>query len=379
LVKTTLAPEGFTVFGKLQRILGQRVKMSKGERPLDWGAGEALAFGTLLEAGHPVRLSGQDCGRGTFSHRHSVLHDNETAATHVPLQHLSADQATFEVLDSPLSEAAVLGFEYGYSLDRPNGLVIWEAQFGDFANGAQVIIDQFITSAEDKWDLLSGLVMLLPHGFEGQGPEHSSARLERFLQMCAEDNIQVVNLTTPAQIFHCLRRQVVRPWRKPLVVMSPKSLLRHPKAISSLEDLAEGEFQRVIPDGTATGKIRRVLLCSGRVYYDLIAYRDERKTNDVDIVRVEQLYPFPEQQLEDALAPVLTGERGTDACEVIWVQEEPLNMGAWYFLRARFGETIFRKLPLRCIARDESASPATGSPSSHKREQQLLVARAFWG
>lgn len=375
LVKSTEYPEDFQILKKLERILEQRREMAAGERPLDWAAGEILAYATLLSEGSPVRISGQDCGRGTFSHRHAVLHDVTNEREHRPLDTLVQDGATFEVYDSPLTEQAVLGFEYGYSLDRPQSLTIWEAQFGDFCNGAQVIIDQFLTSAEDKWELLSALVMLLPHGFEGQGPEHSSARLERFLQLCAEDNIQVVNLTTPGQIFHCLRRQVVRKWRKPLIVMSPKSLLRHPKAVSQLKWLSEGHFQRVIGDrwqGEREG-VKRVLLCSGRLYYDLADYRDEHQRGDVAILRIEQLYPFPHDELRELVEPLIS-EGGT---QVVWVQEEPVNMGAWYYLRAVFGETFWGKAPFGHVARDASASPATGSPTSHKREQEFLVQRAF--
>ncbi|MGE0710250.1 MAG: 2-oxoglutarate dehydrogenase E1 component [Planctomycetota bacterium] len=381
LERTTEVPHGFKVLSKLERILEQRRQMASGERPLDWAAGELLAYATLLADGHPVRISGQDCGRGTFSHRHAVFHDTETEASYSSLRELGEAQGTFEVYDSPLTEQAVLGFEYGYSLDRPDALVVWEAQFGDFCNGAQVIIDQFITSAEDKWDLLSGLVLLLPHGFEGQGPEHSSARLERFLQLCAEDNVQVVNVTTPAQIFHALRRQVVRPWRKPLIVMSPKSLLRLPQAVSSLDDLVSGTFQRVIPDQLTERKqkVKRVLCCSGRVYYDLLAYREEHDHDDVAIVRVEQLYPFPHAELRAAVEPFIPGwgDHPGEGVQVVWTQEEPVNMGAWTYLRAIFGETFWGKAPFGHVARDASASPATGSPTSHKREQAYLVQRAF--
>ena len=382
LEHSTRYPEGFEILPKLQRILEQRVEMARGERPLDWAAGETLAYATLLAEGSSVRISGQDCGRGTFSHRHAVLHDSTDEAIHVALADIAEGGATFEVYDSPLTEQAVLGFEYGYSLDRPDTLTIWEAQFGDFCNGAQVIIDQFLSSGEDKWDLLSGLVMLLPHGFEGQGPEHSSARLERFLQMCAEDNMQVVNLTTPAQIYHCLRRQVVRRWRKPLIVMSPKSLLRLPAASSALEDLAQGGFQRVIPDQldrTGLGKpVKRILLCSGRIYYDLASHREEHDRSDVVIVRLEQLYPISHDELRGVLEPFLPGgEHAAESVQVIWVQEEPVNMGAWYYLRAVFGETFWGRAPFGHVARDASASPATGSPTSHKREQAFLIQRAF--
>jgi 2-oxoglutarate dehydrogenase E1 component len=319
-------------------------------------------------------LSGQDSRRGTFSHRHSVLYDTQTGATYTPLDHLTdgSPQGRFQVWDSPLSETGVLGFEYGYSLDTPEGLVIWEAQFGDFANGGQVITDQFIASAEDKWLRLSGLVLLLPHGYEGQGPEHSSARIERWLQMAAEDNIQVCNPTTPAQFFHLLRRQVRRPWRKPLVVMTPKSLLRNPLATSKLEELVSGEFQRVIGDDqTADPKdVKRVLLTSGKVFYDLKKARDERKRTDVAVVRLEQYYP-----LSTTLNDVLNAyPAGTD---LVWVQEEPANMGAWYFLKARLADHLKGRFPLRVVSRAESASPATGSKASHELEQQMLVDEAF--
>jgi 2-oxoglutarate dehydrogenase E1 component len=372
---TTRLPEGFEAHPKLQSaLLDARLKMADGEELLDWSAGEALAFASLLTEGHPVRLSGQDSERGTFSHRHAVLHDPNDGRTFLPLSHLSENQARFQVWDSPLSEIGPMGFEFGYSLDFPSCLVLWEAQFGDFSNAAQVIIDQFLSSSEDKWNRLSGLGLLLPHGFEGQGPEHSSARLERFLTLCAEDNLQVVNLTTPAQIFHCLRRQVLRPLRKPLVVMSPKSLLRHPKAKSSLEDLSERGFQRVIPDAEVPdgGKVRRVLLCSGKVYYDLAGAREEREIDDVAIVRLEQYYPLSLDQLQKALEPY------PDGTPVYWVQEEPENMGAWTFLRMRLGASLFDRWPLEGgIYRKASASPATGSAAAHKKEQEELIERAL--
>jgi 2-oxoglutarate dehydrogenase E1 component len=320
-----------------------------------------------------VRFSGQDSGRGTFSHRHTVFHDVETGETYTPLAHLTPDQARFQILDSPLSEIAVLGFDYGYSLDTPEGLTVWEAQFGDFCNVAQVIIDQFITSGEDKWRRLSGLVMLLPHAFEGQGPEHSSARLERFLDLAAEDNIQVVNLTTPAQLFHCLRRQVVRPWRKPLVVMSPKSLLRHNAVVSSLDELAEGAFRRVLPDaGDADpGSVAKVILTSGKVYYDLEAARRERERHDVAILRLEQYYPID--------AAVLLGALGAYPHDtpLVWVQEEPVNMGAWGFMRLHVEPLLDGRWPLSCVTRPVSASPATGSAAAHKQEQALLIDEAL--
>lgn len=369
----TTVPNGFKLHSKLKRFHANRLEMAHGERALDWGAGESLAFASLLAEGHPIRLSGQDSGRGTFSHRHSVWHDGQTGEVHIPLNHVAEDQAHFEVIDSPLSETGVLGFDYGYSLDSPDALVIWEAQFGDFANGAQVIIDQFITSGEDKWGRMSGLVMLLPHGFEGQGPEHSSARLERFLTLAADDNIAVMNLTTPAQLFHGLRRHVRRSIRKPLVVMTPKSLLRHPRAVSPIAELAEGRFRKVIADdgGPAPETTRRVLLCSGKVYYDLLAYREEHGIDDIGIVRLEQFYPIPDAELEAVL-----NTYGEDV-EVWWVQEEPVNMGAWAFLRLRLGHRIFGRNRLRGVSRPESSSPATGSAASHKMEQQRLLEMAF--
>ena len=365
-------PAGFTVHPKLGKLYEGRLVAARGEKPLDWGAAEALAFASLLAEGRDIRLSGQDSGRGTFSHRHCVLHDYLSGARHVPLQHLGVTQGQFKVYDSPLSEAAVLGFDYGYSLDAPDALVMWEAQFGDFANGAQVLIDQFIVSCEDKWNKLSGIVLVLPHGFEGQGPEHSSARLERFLQLAAEDNIQVVNLTTPANLFHCLRRQVVRRVRKPLVMMSPKSLLRHPQATSSVAELASGRFQRVIGDGVVNPtRCSRVLLCSGKLYYELVEARQARGATDVAIVRIEQLYPISDVELQHALLPYPA------ETQVLWVQEEPLNMGAWQTLRHHLGDRLFGRFAWRAVARPESASPATGSNAAHKIEQALLMDQAF--
>jgi 2-oxoglutarate dehydrogenase E1 component len=368
-------PEGFTPHPKITRLLEQRRAMARGEAPLDWATAEQLAFATLATEGVRVRLSGQDSERGTFSQRHSVLHDYETGATYEPLKHLAAGQAAVEVFNSPLSEAGVLGFEYGYSLDCPEGLVLWEAQFGDFCNVAQPIIDQFIASAEEKWSYLSGLVLLLPHGFEGMGSEHSSARLERFLQLACCDNIQVVNLTTPAQYFHALRRQALRKWRKPLVVMAPKSLLRHPCAVSTLADLELGSFRRVLYDAQQTdaAAIRRVLLCSGKLFYELDEARTERQRGDVAILRLEQLYPLPEGLLAEAL------ERYADGTPVWWVQEEPENMGAWHYLKLKFADKLFGGLPLHGICRAAASSPATGSLSVHRREQQELINRAFDG
>jgi len=375
LVALTQLPEGFHPHPKIERFLAQRHAMSLGEKPLDWSAAEALALASVATDGIRVRLSGQDCERGTFSQRHAVLHDIENGDCHMALGNLDEKQAKVEIYNSPLSEVAVLGFEYGYSLDQPNGLVMWEAQYGDFVNVAAVIIDQFIVSAEEKWRRLSGLVLLLPHGLEGSGPEHSSARLERFLTLAAEDNIQIAQPSTPAQYFHLLRRQALRRWRKPLVVMTPKSLLRHAAAVSTLEELAEGTYKRVLPDAgrDTSAEVRRVLLCSGKVYYELDARRRELGRNDVAIVRLEQYYPCPYQQLRAALA----GYR--DGTPVVWVQEEPENMGAWWFLRMQFGETMFSRLPFSGIFRRAGASPATGSASSHRLEQDELIASAFGG
>jgi len=373
LERLVTLPDGFQPHAKISKFLEGRRQMAAGAQALDWSAAEALALGTLATQGLRVRISGQDSQRGTFSHRHAVIHDAVTDETWCSLEHLSPDQAPVDIYNSPLSEAGVLGFEYGYSLDCPDGLVMWEAQFGDFINAAQVVIDQFIVSAEDKWNRLSGLVMLLPHGFEGQGPEHSSARLERFLLLAAKDNIQVVQPTTPAQIFHCLRRQMLRVWRKPLVVMTPKSLLRHPGCVSSLEDLATGEFQRLIPDasGVDPREIRRVLLCTGKIAYELEKRRQELGRRDVAIIRFEQLYPLPRTHLEAALAGYLAGT------PVVWVQDEPENMGAWRFLRIHLGDKLFERLPFSGVCRQSAASPATGSKKSHDLEQNELLSAAF--
>lgn len=373
LLAQTKMPVGFRPHPKIEKFLENRAKMSRGELPLDWSAAEALAFASICVEGYRVRLSGQDVGRGTFSHRHAVLHDYENGNVYIPLQNVPNQKNTFEIWNSPLSEVGVLGFEYGFSLDSPKGLILWEAQFGDFVNVAQVIVDQFIASAEDKWRRLSGLVLLLPHGYEGQGPEHSSARLERFVAMAAEDNIQVVYPTTPAQYFHLLRRQVNRPLRKPLIVMTPKSLLRHPEVTSGLDDMATGGFQRVIGDqgNLAPAKVARILLCSGKIYYDLKKRRSELAREDVAIVRLEQLYPLRQELVEKALAGYPEG------IPALWVQEEPKNMGAWNYIHSNFGEKLFQRFPFSGIYREASASPATGSSSSHKREQEELLAQAF--
>jgi len=364
-------PASFHPNPKIVRILEQRREMAEQTKPLDWGAGEALAFASLVASGVRVRFTGQDAGRGTFSHRHAVLHDYQNGERYIPLCHISPAQAPLEIYNSCLSEAGVLGFEYGYSLDWPDGLVIWEAQFGDFVNAAQVIIDQFISSAEDKWKRLSGITMLLPHGFEGQGPEHSSARLERFLTLGSEDNMQIVQPTTPAQLFHVLRRQVVRPWRKPLIVLTPKSLLRHPRVVSTLEECASGKFQRVLPDELVREHAERILLCSGKVYYDLIKHREDVSRNDVAIVRIEQLYPLADHVLAEALAGY------ADGTPAFWVQEEPENMGAWRTLWARFASPLLGRFPFSCVSRQSSASPATGSANCHRMEQKALLEQTF--
>ena len=368
----TTPPEGFTPHAKVEMVLKSRREMAAGDKPFDWGGAEIAAMGTLVADGVPLRFSGQDVRRGTFSHRHAVLYDAHDGRVWMGLQDLTARPDRVEIFNSPPSEVGVLGFEYGYSLDCPDGLVMWEAQFGDFVNVAQVIIDQFIASGEDKWKRLSGIVLLLPHGMEGQGPEHSSARLERFLAMAADDNIQIVNPTTPAQCFHMLRRQALRRWKKPLIVMTPKSLLRHKDAVSSLAELSHGEFHEVLPDVAKSPEdVTRILLCSGKVYYDLVAYRDEAKRDDVAIIRIEQLYPFPAKALAAALSRYAT------TAPLFWVQEEPRNMGAWGFLRMRFGERLLDQYPYRGICRPEAASPATGSATSHKIEQQNILKQAF--
>lgn len=369
-------PDGFVVQRQVAKIYEDRQKMQAGGLPINWGYAETMAYATLAFEGHPIRMTGQDIGRGTFSHRHAVLHNQKDATTYVPLQHLYGGQPRFDLYDSFLSEEAVLAFEYGYSTTTPNALVIWEAQFGDFANGAQVVIDQFITSGEHKWGRLCGLTMLLPHGYEGQGPEHSSARLERYLQLCAEHNIQVCVPTTPAQIYHLLRRQVIRPLRKPLVVLTPKSLLRHKLAISTLEDLADGSFQTVIPeiDTLDAAKVTRLILCSGKVYYDLLEKRRAEGREDIAIVRIEQLYPFPEDDLMEAIAPY------TNLTHAVWCQEEPMNQGAWYSSQHHLRRSIGNHktgLGLEYAGRDASAAPACGYASMHAEQQEKLLQDAF--
>ena len=371
-------PESFRAHRKVTTLLQQRHQRVSSGEPFDWGTAELLAYATVLASGTDIRISGEDVHRGTFSHRHAVLFDQETGAAHTPLNHVGTGQGRYESCNSPLSEQSVLGFDFGYSLDSPDKLVIWEAQFGDFLNVAQVIVDQFICSSEDKWMRLSGLVLYLPHGYEGQGPEHSSARLERFLQNCAEDNIQVCNLTTPAQLFHVLRRQVVRRYRKPLIILTPKSLLRAaygtegPKPVSTLADLTEGRFHRVIADDVVDPKtVRKVLLCSGKVYYDLAKRRLEKGISDVAIVRIEQLYPF-NGELIAALAPY------EDGTPIQWVQEEPWNNGAWFYIHATLPRLLGGRLPLLgVVSRDPSASPATGSKAAHVVEQARILDQAF--
>jgi 2-oxoglutarate dehydrogenase E1 component len=366
----THAPRGFRVHPKVAKVLEARAEMGRGERPLDWGMGEALALGALAWEGTRIRLVGQDARRGTFSHRHAVLYDAERGTPYTALSHLRSGQGPVEVRDTLLSEAAALGYEYGYSLELPEALTLWEAQFGDFVNAAQVIIDQFLSSGEAKWNRLSGLVLLLPHGMEGQGPEHSSARLERFLELSADDNWRVVNLTTPAQYFHALRRQIVSPWRKPLVVMSPKSLLRLPAATSPLEALVSGRFQPVIDDDAADpARTTRVVLCSGKLYYDLAAGREAAGARHVAIVRLEQLYPLAVDELLAALGRFRAGP------ELVWAQEEPANLGAWEALEARLAPRL--PGPLRLVSRPPSASPAVGSATRHKLEQAQLVREAL--
>jgi 2-oxoglutarate dehydrogenase E1 component len=364
----TTWPDGFHIHRKIEALLKQRAEMGEGKRPCDYGMAEALAFASLVRQGTPVRLSGQDSRRGTFAHRHSVLIDVENGAEHTPLAHVAPDQARFEVYDSMLSEAAVLGFEYGFSRDYPEALVLWEAQFGDFANGAQVIIDQFIAAAEDKWNLLSGLVMLLPHGYEGQGPEHSSARLERYLQLAAEDNIQICQPTTAAQYFHLLRRQALRPWRKPLVVLTPKSMLRHRDSSSPIESFSRDGFLNVVPDPEIEDA-RRVLLCTGKIAHELRHERERRQDRTTAVVTLDQLYPLPKDEILAELA------RHPHCSDLVWVQEEPANMGALFYVHSRLERLAGRRI--RSVRRSASGSPATGSAKAHLMEQQTLLTLAF--
>ena len=374
----TSVPRDFEIHKKLQRVLDNRKKALKDGTNIDWSTAEQLAFGTLLLEGNPVRLSGQDCGRGTFSQRHAVFIDQNTEERYIPLSNINENQGSFEVIDSPLSEAGVLGFEYGFSQAEPNALVMWEAQFGDFANGAQVIVDQFISSGEAKWLRMSGLVMLLPHGYEGQGPEHSSARLERYLRLCAEDNLQVVNCSTPANYFHVLRRQLCRDFRKPLIIMTPKSLLRNKLCVSNLDDmLEEKSFHRVMDDKNKSindKDVKRLVICSGKVFYDLFEAREKNKLFNIKILRLEQIYPFPIKSLQEFISK-------SPQAEIIWCQEEPENMGSWSFIDRRLEKVLIDcnckyKRPVY-VGRPEAASPATGTMSRHLKEQKKLVNQAL--
>lgn len=368
----TQVPEGFTLNRKIEKLFATRKAMGTGKAPIDWAMGELLAMGSLATEGTHVRMTGQDSQRGTFSHRHAVVHDQNTNEPYMSLQHLSSNQADVDIHNSPLCESGVLGFEYGYSIAYPDGLVMWEAQFGDFSNVAQPIFDQFISSAEDKWRSLCGIAILLPHGFEGMGPEHSSARLERFLSLAAQDNFQVCAPTTPAQMFHLLRRQVHRPWRKPLIIITPKSLLRLPACVSSLKDLAQGRFRRILPDTTAVPKkVERILMCSGKIYYELIAARERDSREDIAIIRIEQLYPLQPEDMKKHL------ENYTTDTPILWVQEEPENMGAWRRMKGKFGERILGRFPFTVAARPASASPASGSLNSHRIEQEMIIQLAF--
>ena len=371
----TSIPDGISVQRQVAKIYDDRRKMAGGALPLNWGMSELLAYGTLIQQGFPIRFTGQDSRRGTFSHRHAVVFDQKSDDAYLPLANLYEDQPRFDIYDSILSEEAVLAFEYGYATTSPKGLIIWEAQFGDFVNGAQVVIDQFIASGEHKWARLSGLVMMLPHGFEGQGPEHSSARLERFLQLCAENNMQVCIPTTPSQIFHLLRRQAIRPMRRPLVIMSPKWILRHKLATSSLEELADGRFDCVIDDSSVVvKKVKKVILCSGKVFYHLLEERDSKNISNVAIIRIEQLYPFPDKEIDE----ILTKYKGIK--EIVWCQEEPRNQGAWYnsqhFLRAA-AVRLSEDLSLEYVGRPSSAAPASGYMSVHLEEQKKFIEEAL--
>jgi len=371
--RITQYPQGFTLHPRVAQVVVNRAKMLAGEQPLDWGCAETLAYASLLDEGFAVRLSGQDSGRGTFFHRHAVFHDQNSGNSYVPLQHIKEGQPRFDVINSVLSEEAVLGFEYGYSSTSPDRLVIWEGQFGDFVNGAQVVIDQFISSGEAKWGRLCGLTLFLPHGYEGQGPEHSSARLERFLQLCAENNMQVCVPSTPAQMFHMLRRQMLRSLRKPLIVMTPKSLLRHELSVSSLADLSTGRYWNIIDeiDDLKPAEVRRAVFCSGKVYFDLLRARRSESLRNVALVRIEQLYPFPVEEYQKVLA------RYPNLVDVVWCQEEPQNQGAWYQIRHRLQELAGDRRPVYYAGRAPASAPATGLTKIHEAEQQQLVQTAL--
>ncbi len=366
-------PEGFQLQPRVEKIVADRIKMTAGALPIDWGYAELMAYGTLLKDGFSVRLSGQDSGRGTFFHRHAVYHNQLDGSSYTPIRELGNDNSNFRVFDSLLSEMAVLGFEYGFSTTEPKTLVLWEAQFGDFANGAQVVIDQFISAGEHKWGRASGLVMLLPHGYEGQGAEHSSARLERYLQLCAEHNMQVCVPSTPAQMFHLLRRQMVRNCRKPLIIMTPKSLLRHKLCVSTLEDLTLGAYNWVLPeiDEMDAAKVKRVVICSGKIYYELLEARRVNRIHDIAILRIEQIYPFPGEQLDALL------DQYVNTNELIWCQEEPKNQGAWDFSKLRIPAFINKRWELGYAGREPSSAPAVGSAKLHAKEQQGIIDKAL--
>jgi 2-oxoglutarate dehydrogenase E1 component len=375
--KITTLPSSVTPHQLVKNVYDNRAAMGRGDIPVDWGMGEHMAFASLVASGYPVRLSGEDCGRGTFTHRHAVIHDQNREkwdiGTYVPLQNVAENQAPFVVIDSILSEEAVLGFEYGYASNDPNTLVIWEAQFGDFANGAQVVIDQFIASGEVKWGRVNGLTLMLPHGYEGQGPEHSSARLERFMQLAADTNMQIVQPTTASQIFHVLRRQMIRNLRKPLIIFTPKSLLRNKDATSPLSEFTKGGFQTVIPENKALkgDKVKRVLICSGKVYYDLVKKREELGADDTAILRAEQLYPFPHKAFATEL------KKYPNATELVWTQDEPQNQGAWFFVQHYIHENMTEGQRLGYSGRAASASPAVGYSHLHQEQQKALVDGAF--
>ncbi|MBA3956970.1 MAG: 2-oxoglutarate dehydrogenase E1 component [Parachlamydiaceae bacterium] len=372
--RISTVPEGFTIHPKLNNLVQERLSMiQEGNKPIDWGMAELLAYGSILWDGKDVRLSGQDCRRGTFSHRHAVWVDQAKEQTYIPLSNLKEGQGRFDVINSPLSEYAVLGFEYGYSVANPRALVIWEAQFGDFCNTAQVVLDQYIATSEQKWGQKFSLVLLLPHGYEGQGPEHSSGRMERFLILAGEDNMRIVNPTTPAQFFHLLRRQILHPQLKPLVVFTPKGLLRHPECVSSLKDLSNGSFQEIIEDSLDKSKVEKLLLCSGRIYYDLLAEREKQKMQNCAIVRLEQLYPLDKEHLKK----ILQQYAGLQEC--LWVQEEPRNMGAWGFLHEQLQALLPKQMTLRYVGRERCASPAAGSYVLHKKQHADILNAIFKG
>jgi 2-oxoglutarate dehydrogenase E1 component len=366
-------PDDLTIHKKLRKLVEDRLAMVRKEdpKPIDWGMAETLAYGTLLWNNISVRLAGQDSGRGTFSHRHGLWLDQKEGSSYFPLQHLKEEQGRFDLINSLLSEYAALGFEYGYSIANTKALVLWEAQFGDFCNGAQVMIDQFITTSEQKWGLNSSLVMLLPHGYEGQGPEHSSARIERFLTLSGSHNIQVCNPTSPAQLFHLLRRQAIRSLKKPLIVFTPKGLLRHPECISTVEDLSEGIFREILEEPKPDYDAKRLIFCSGRVYYDLIAEREKQNGRKTAIVRIEQLYPLHEEMLDEII------KKYGKASEFIWVQEEPNNMGAWSYIAPLLQNILPRGSDLKYVGRERSASPAAGSHALHKKQYEELFSQLF--